>query len=727
MSSRSKTARALGIVAALLVAAWLWLAHSPPASEAVHLAPTEIAPGARETASIALAPPAAAQRKADSRGEVEAEATAGRVADPTSGAASRAHGYTVTATIRLADTRELLVDAFVQLVVTDATGNEIDLARDRSDSSGEVRLSAEFRPDVRIKVTPNDERAPTGLTTYVTLPALGRPELALDVLVDPYPRFDFHARVIDAATLRPVAGLRASAPAGAVVPLDATSDSEGRLALRVTHPSHARTFSIGAPAYGAIDVALDRAHPDAARATIVLVRAAAALRGRVLEADGTPHARAAVTIDPVGYLSWAEPTTGPGRVSVFADDDGRYEARALVPDVHYQLDVATQGGGPPERRVPVLLRPGEVRELDVRLPARLVLRGRVLDESGRPVEGATVSLASRDTSEVSSWGFERVLRARSDTASDGAYRFESVPAGAHALVVEARHDPTDEEADAVAGRARLELDLPETGAEFVCDVTLHRGESIEGFVRDETGAAVANCVVFLSASGGGDSTADTTEAGGAFVLRGLARGSYVLRAQGSDGRVSLLTTVASGARNVVLTLPVGGEVVGNVVDLDGSPVRSASIGSSPLVVFRSDTGEVRWCDVAIDGSFSALHVSAGQWHVSVEGRGLASAIHTLTTPGRGHVEAGTFVLEPTCRVLLVASTSSTAPDVTRFEVRRGEELVERGALVRGFSRTLDVPSGALQLVTHEGAVEHVHARVELAPGAETIVRLGDEP
>jgi uncharacterized protein (DUF2141 family) len=119
--------------------------------------------------------------------------------------------------------------------------------------------------------------------------------------------------------------------------------------------------------------------------------ATAAIKGRVLRADGRPLGRARVRLAPL-------PTT-PGRQRVLESElDGSFAFTAL-PAGQYRLFASKTGylgielgqRRPREPGLPLRVNLGETLEkIDITLPRPSAIVGRIVDESGDPIEGASV-------------------------------------------------------------------------------------------------------------------------------------------------------------------------------------------------------------------------------------------------------------------------------------------------------------------------------------------------
>lgn len=597
----------------------------------------------------------------------------------------------VTATLRLADTREILVDAYVALVFSSEGNQDVELARDRSDSSGQVRLEGPAEDDLYVHVEPNAALPVTGVRTSVPISLGDARDREIEVLVDPFPRYDFHGRVLDANDGRPVVGLAIAAHRPVVVPLATATDTEGRFVLHVTHPSHEGPLVVGPPAYGAFAMQLDRSHRDPARAALFLVSAGATLRGTVRKASGAPAVNAIVHLEArEGRPDEIAPASVPSIVRS-TDDTGRFEFRSVAAGRRYGLRFSARPDGGRGADSSLVLAPGEVRDVDLVLPTERVVRGHVRGEDGTALVGARVTLhpvgADPFLSDVSDVSF--------DTDADGAFRFEAVAAGAYELSAVARHDAYDEEAVDRAARAHVRFDVLAGVEDLERDLVAYPSESIEGVLRDEEGGVELTAAFVHAGLVGGDDVRGTlVEPDGRFELRGLARGRYVLAAMARDRQETPEVVVASGARGVVLTLPARAVLTGRVVDETGRPFASDEACAESEVRALGADGSCVVFATNTDGRFACTPAPSGTRWVSVRRDERVSAWRRVEVSRRGESDVGTLVVERAAYVRLVGTASGD----TWVEVRRGTDLAARARLSAGVETTLRVVPGELAVV-----------------------------
>ncbi len=178
----------------------------------------------------------------------------------------------------------------------------------------------------------------------------------------------------------------------------------------------------------------------------------ARLVGRVLDADGEGVANAYIWLSlernpSIGRTAWS---TDPRRHEARTDGDGRFHFDAVGAG---PWSVEVGGEQLAEDVGAIRLRPGEEREIELRLRAQGRLAGVVTDTYGAPVAGAEVLVQTLDpTGQLT--GTHHGARAD----AGGAYEVGRVPSGPARVV--ARHpDYRDGVAEVGIERGRNEVDL----------------------------------------------------------------------------------------------------------------------------------------------------------------------------------------------------------------------------------------------------------------------------
>lgn len=272
-------------------------------------------------------------------------------------------------------------------------------------------------------------------------------------------------KVADAHTGKPIAGALVWSGLPPELPAVRTAE-DGTFRLPIL--TAGRSLGVAAPGYQ-----LPESQPgQPAKPAAVALKRAAEIRGQVVDTAGTPIAGAAVRIERDSFRDkeisslWYESQHISGA-------DGSFSFRGLLPGRSYLLFARRLGHGRNGVRV-------ETASDGRPVPARIVLgpgatvAGRIVDESGNPVEGAEV-LMFEETSNS-----DNVVETRSEPT--GAFSFPHLDTGRFRIL--ARR----------AGYALASLDriaVPEVDARVDAgEIVLKAGSVIEGRVTDTRGRAV---------------------------------------------------------------------------------------------------------------------------------------------------------------------------------------------------------------------------------------------
>jgi protocatechuate 3,4-dioxygenase beta subunit len=268
------------------------------------------------------------------------------------------------------------------------------------------------------------------------------------------------------------------------------------------------------------------------RVSLTLVPAAS-LRGRVVDgANGTPLA---------GRRVWLR---GPsGMLGARSARDGRYELVGLPPQ-RYTVIVDDPDHVRFERG-DVHLMSGVATSLDIALVRAATLDGRVLDEQGVPVAGASTRLSAAGQ-RPEPWAGLESPGVASRSGPDGRFRLARVRPGPR-QILQVSHP--EFAGSTISG---LTLSAGLRGPEVV--VVLRRGLSLRGVVKNESGHPVAGAQVSAASEQGPMSFGR----GGAMVRVNRAGGDEGARQRraetGADGRFELRGLTA-GAMTVRVTAP----------------------------------------------------------------------------------------------------------------------------------------------------------------------------
>ena len=429
-------------------------------------------------------------------------------------------------------------------------------------------------------------------------------ERELAVVLGVEPDLRFLGRTVERDTEAPVAGAvvrfvsssriedwRALASRERLV-AEAVSDEQGLFEARL--PSWVRLHArVDAEGYGPTLFVPEVERDDPENARIVELVAAATLAGVVrggwadgggiLEiralTDGYRIHQAGTVFSFVGGdVDWAV-EVAPG---------GDYELAGLPAEA--PLAVSVRSGGEVVYRVPdpIRLEPGERRTLDLGVGDTAVLRGRLVDEQGRPVADQEMWLEPQSEARGSSM-FRAYLDPlkRTGTDADGLFVFEGLAPGEWRVgPAPERHDWDEHDPELLAPHATAVAVPPGVPVVEVL-VTAYRGLYIGGRVVGPDGGAIqgkAHVSGFCRETGVRSST--QSRAGGRFWLGPLVPGEYVLSG-GPIGDSEGLTrsntvTAVDGQDDVVLRLGRGGSIRGRVVDALSAEGLISEVHVSPV-------------------------------------------------------------------------------------------------------------------------------------------------
>ena len=374
--------------------------------------------------------------------------------------------------------------------------------------------------------------------------------------------------------------------------------------------------------------------PQAGSLIEVQLGEGARLVGRLLDADGEGVANAYIWLrlernPSISRTAWS---TDPRRHEARTDGDGRFHFDAIGAG---PWSVEVGGEQLTEDVGAIRLRPGEEREIELRLRAQGRLAGVVTDTYGAPVAGAEVLVQTLDpTGQLT--GTHHGARAD----AGGAYEAHRVPSGPARVV--ARHpDYRDGVREVVIKPGTNEVDLE-----------LRPGWEISGSVTSADGlpVALARVEAHPVEQGSLDELADArrqftprvpleavTDQEGSYRIGGLDDGRYSLRAH-ADG----YARAASGR----FPVRVEGRSVGGIdfVLHRGITLRGVVTGHPPdaFAGIRITAAQERllggMTTPDLEGRFKLDELGPGSWTVSAEerdGRTVERIVTLETRPWRG--------------------------------------------------------------------------------------------
>jgi uncharacterized GH25 family protein len=322
-----------------------------------------------------------------------------------------------------------------------------------------------------------------------------------------------------------------------------------------------------------------------------------------------------------GALVWPE---GHPEAFVRAAADGSWTA-ALSTEAVGRVRAAAPGYLPAAAGVPGAPAAGPILALSPRPTGGRIASGIVLDEGGRPVDGAAIDLVSSVGSTTEPLPKEgSAISSRSDHQGrfksqlrEGSWDLRAGAPGLVATVVRG----------IVVGPGRDPVDLG--------TVVLRRGATLEGQVVDPQGKPIAGCQVrivssggltstrFLAAGAADDSSETLSGADGGFTLAGLPEGQPVTLFVSGEGYSSatLKGIPIPAERPLRVTLSPGSRISGRVVDESGAPVTRAQV----LAVPEGPGGGGAARPLEEKGGFIIENVSPGRFTLAVTAPGFLRA------------------------------------------------------------------------------------------------------
>ena len=311
-----------------------------------------------------------------------------------------------------------------------------------------------------------------------------------------------------------------------------------------------------------------------------------------------------------GALVWPE---GHPAAFVRAAKDGSWTV-ALSSKAEGRVRAAAPGYLPVAAGASRAPAPGPVLALSPRPAGGRTASGVVLDEGGRPVEGAAIALVSS----------ESPMTARSDPQgrftsqlSEGSWDLRAGAPGFVATIV------------------RGIVVRPGRGPVDLGTVVLRRGAALEGQVVDLRGKPVAGCHVAIlpasgitpdrfAAAGAGEESRETlSEADGGFTITGLPEGQPVNVRVWSEGYASaILRGIQVPAERLLrVTLSPASRISGRIVDESGAPVTQAQVMAVPEGPGGGGAAET----LDEDGGFVIENVAPGRFTLAVAAPGFLPA------------------------------------------------------------------------------------------------------
>ncbi|HEU5152528.1 MAG TPA: carboxypeptidase regulatory-like domain-containing protein [Iamia sp.] len=320
---------------------------------------------------------------------------------------------------------------------------------------------------------------------------------------------------------------------------------------------------------------IELSHPGTVQASVQL-EATAGMAGTVTDEGGAPL---------VGVEVRAYNTSGATAKATTTSVGGGYVLDGLAPGT-YRLRFARAGvvteffsdAVSLATATPITLTPGVTVTADATVSATATVTGAVTEDSGAPLVGV----------EVRAYDASGTTAKATTTSAGGGYVLDGLAPGTYRLRFARAGVVTEFFSDAVSLATATPIVLT-AGGTFVADATVSATASVAGVVTDDSGAPLAGVEVRAYGASGATAKATTTNAAGAYVLDGLAAGTYTLRFARAGVVTEYHSNASAASSATPITLSPGSELVadatvsltatvtGAVIDGGGTPLAGVEV------------------------------------------------------------------------------------------------------------------------------------------------------
>jgi hypothetical protein len=312
---------------------------------------------------------------------------------------------------------------------------------------------------------------------------------------------------------------------------------------------------------------------------------------------GIPRARVGIALESERLSDVLRPVLrayGKSALTTKTGNQGEFEL--FVPGESETITLVAQAGGYVLGQLgPVSLQPTNVKKpLMLRLSRGWSASGRVIDDAGVPIAGATIVAVAAEAGKLESEFADLRPQASSDTG--GSYVLWGLQKGVYELIASAANH-LHSSAPGVEIRSAHRTRLP--------DIVLLAQAEILGRVIDSDRQPIVGARVTSDFAGTGPSEG-TSDEQGAFVLRGFVKGAKGNVSAAAAGYAKTTKAVSVPSRDLVLVLQLTGILRGRVEDVEtGIPIKDFKIrqtSGSTEKAFQSEDGVFEWADIPIGRS-----------------------------------------------------------------------------------------------------------------------------
>lgn len=407
--------------------------------------------------------------------------------------------------------------------------------------------------------------------------------------------------------------------------LSVMTDPDGRFELRLPTWKSVKV-SVEATGFSPMFLGIGAEHETPDRAQEILLTRSAALHARLVNRSGGPLSDGSIRLRTEGYH--LTQSVGGGLLGHTSSSDGEWWAEAnnagecifdgLPSTVPFDVELLLAGKVVRRDLPSIALEPGEVREIQWTIGAGCLVEGRIADQSGEAVKGATIWM---ERANYPAPGFferfhsgEVIVEATAD--SDGRFQFKDVSAGTW-WIGPAATDSDRSRADPTAiAPYKIVVEIADSAQRQTVDLRVHRGLYIRGKVLKSTGAPAPRHYLHASMKDAAAWLGAQTRDDGTFALGPLVPGQYQLVANsgftGDAGSEPI--DAEAGQSDVVLQLTIGGSISGTVIaGVTGKACR-AEVTYTLRGDFRGSVSK-RYADT--DGSFTLPGLAPGTYDLGL--------------------------------------------------------------------------------------------------------------
>jgi RNA polymerase sigma factor (sigma-70 family) len=446
----------------------------------------------------------------------------------------------------------------------------------------------------------------------------------------------------------PIAGARVEGLDG-----EHRTDGDGRFSVRVSTEVDGCAISAYAPGFASRRLALKADAPGIRDGVEIRLVPGVVLRGRVVDEHGAPVAGARVS----------ELCLAPARATT--DGEGRFALDAVEASKdHLLVEVEAEGFAVlwhnfEDGRAPAV-------EVVLALERGRELRGRVVDEFGKPVPGALAYAGD------GFWGKPRVAD------DDGRFTLSRVARSESSFTITAD------------GFVPFEGPLPADESEL--DVMLSRGLSLSGTLVDDGGAPIPSATVSVNKPSDlhavmyKGAPIVRTDASGHFEMSGIPAGaSLVLHAHASGFTRAELPVDPARQREVRVVMQRSAGLAGRVFDTaTRAPIRKFRVRFVAGTARSGERSLLGWSIPWHEGL--EFESEDGTWDTGAEAF-IAGQIVGIEVSAAGHgtavVSRAETVLDPRSHRIEIGLDAGVRVRGTVVDARGGQPIV--GALVRRFT------------------------------------------